>query len=88
MKLTLIILGIISTITFFMYGIDKLKARLGAWRISEKMLLGFTFFGGGLGALLAMNLFRHKTRHWYFWAVAILGLALQVALLGFVFFKL
>lgn len=88
MKIALIVLGIISTITFFLYGIDKLKAKLGAWRIPERVLLGFAFFGGGIGALLGINLFRHKTRHWYFWAVAILGVALQVAILGFVLFKL
>lgn len=88
MKIALIALGIISTITFFLYGIDKLKAKLGAWRIPERVLLGFAFFGGGIGALLGINLFRHKTRHWYFWAVAILGVALQVAILGFVLFKL
>lgn len=88
MKLTLIALGIISTITLLLYGIDKLKAKLGAWRIPERVLLGFAFFGGGLGALLGMNLFRHKTRHWYFWVVATLGVILQIAILGFVLFKL
>ena len=87
MKIALIALGIISTITFFLYGIDKLKAKLGAWRIPERVLLGFAFFGGGIGALLGINLFRHKTRHWYFWAVNILGLLWQLILLGFLFMQ-
>lgn len=85
MKLTLIALGIISTITLLLYGIDKLKAKLGAWRIPERVLLGFAFFGGGLGALLGMNLFRHKTRHWYFWVVGIFGIIVQVALIVLVY---
>ena len=33
------VFGVISLITFFAYGIDKLKAKLGAWRIPEKTLI-------------------------------------------------
>ncbi|MBR2650823.1 MAG: DUF1294 domain-containing protein, partial [Clostridia bacterium] len=70
------------------YGVDKLKAKLGAWRIPEKVLLGFSFFGGGLGGVIAMLLFRHKTRHWYFVTVNLLGLALQIALLVYLVTRL
>ena len=31
--------------------------------------------------LLGMVLFRHKTRHWYFWTVNFVGLAWQLAAL-------
>ncbi|MBR2650402.1 MAG: DUF1294 domain-containing protein, partial [Clostridia bacterium] len=65
LKIALIAFGAISLITLILYGVDKLKAKLGAWRIPEKVLLGFSFFGGGLGGVIAMLLFRHKTRHWY-----------------------
>ena len=70
-----------SVVSFFAYGIDKYKAQNGKWRISEKFLLGISFFGGGVGGYLAMQLFRHKTKHWYFHAVHILAIAWQVALL-------
>ncbi len=72
---------IVSFITLFLYRADKIKAKKKQWRIKEAVLLCFGFFGGGCGALLGMKLFRHKTKHWYFWAVNILGLIIQLAIL-------
>ncbi len=83
----LIFCGAMSLIALILYGIDKRKAMKHAWRIRESVLLGFSFLGGAVGALLGMNLFRHKTKHWYFWAVGILGLAWQVALAVFLAVK-
>ena len=76
----LIALVLISLVAFLIYGIDKKRARRNEWRIREAVLLGFGFFGGAIGALLGMKAFRHKTRHWYFWAVNVIGLLWQVAL--------
>jgi uncharacterized membrane protein YsdA (DUF1294 family) len=59
------VLGI-NIITFFVFGIDKWKARNQASRISEKTLLKFCLLGGGVWALLAMEFFRHKTQKWSF----------------------
>lgn len=72
-------IGAISLVAFFLYASDKAKAIRGKWRIPEKVLLGFSFFGGAVGGTLAMFLFRHKTKHWYFWAVNFLGLVWQIA---------
>ena len=69
----------LSAAAFIAYGADKSKARRGAWRIPEKVLLGLSFFGGAAGGLCGMLLFRHKTRHWCFWAVNVLGLLWQTA---------
>lgn len=69
-----------SFLAFILYGVDKFKAKRGLWRIPERVLLGFALLGGAVGALVGMNLFRHKTKHWYFWAVSIIGLILQIAL--------
>ena len=55
---------------------DKLKARRNSWRIPEKVLLALSALGGSLGGILAMHLFRHKTRHLRF----LLGLPLLLAL--------
>ena len=77
----------LSLVAFALYGADKHRARRGAWRIPEKVLLGFSFFGGAAGSLLGMLAFRHKTRHWYFHAVNLLGIAWQVALLVFLFVR-
>ena len=81
-QILVIIFGILSVITFFMYGIDKFKAQRGKWRISEKALLISSFIGGAVGGLLAMQLFRHKTKHWYFNVVNILGLVWQIGLIA------
>ena len=80
-EILVIIFGILSVITFFMYGIDKFKAQRGKWRISEKALLISSFIGGAVGGFLAMQLFRHKTKHWYFNVVNILGLIWQIGLI-------
>ena len=65
-NIILIYLGIANIIGFCLMGIDKAKAKAKAWRIPEKTLLGIAVFGGGLGVLLGMETFRHKTKHWYF----------------------
>lgn len=74
-----IYLLVMSAAAFILYGADKKKAKSGKWRIKESTLLGIGFFGGAVGALLAMQTFRHKTKHWYFWAVNIAGLILHLA---------
>ena len=62
MKTEIIYLIIINIITFITYGIDKAKARKGAWRIAEKTLIGLAVAGGSIGALAGMSFFHHKTR--------------------------
>ncbi len=54
---------IINVVTFFIYGIDKKKARKSKWRISENTLLLLAVIGGSVGAWLGMNVWRHKTKH-------------------------
>ena len=78
---------LMSVIAFFLYGLDKRKARKGRFRIRESVLLGFSFFGGALGGTLGMSLFRHKTKHWYFRVINLLGLVLQAALVVFLAVK-
>jgi len=63
-----------NLLVFMIYGIDKSKAKRGAWRIPEKYLLSFAFLCGGFGAWLAGVAFHHKTRKWYFKTVWFLGI--------------
>ena len=65
-QLLLAALGIMSVITFFLYGADKRKAKKGKWRISEKTLLLCALCMGGPGAFAGMRFFRHKTKHLHF----------------------
>lgn len=60
---------------------DKKKARRGAWRIPEATLLGIAVFGGSIGVIIGMYLFRHKTRHLKFSLGLPLILAVQIGLL-------
>lgn len=80
-----IAMGVISILNFIMYAVDKLKAKLFLWRTREKTLLLTSFLGGAVGGSLAMLLFRHKTRHWYFVFVNFIGLVWQIALLVYLF---
>ena len=69
----------INMITIAVYGIDKRNAVHGKWRIRVSTLLTLAAVGGSAGALLAMHLFHHKTRHWYFKYGFPLLLLLQLA---------
>ena len=66
LQIAIIFMAFMSIIGFILMGIDKVKAKKGAWRIPEKTLLGIAFVGGGVGVWLGMELFRHKTKHLHF----------------------
>ena len=66
MNVLLYYLLIINAVAFFLYGIDKLKAKHGKWRISELTLLLFAAAGGSVGAWAGMKIWHHKTQHWKF----------------------
>ena len=80
MKIILLILLSVNLLAFCMYGLDKLKAKRGAWRIPEATLLLVAALGGSLGALLGMELFRHKTKHARFRVLVPLFLVLHIVL--------
>ena len=63
LHVVLIYLAVINVVTFFMYGIDKWKAKKSKWRIRETALLGLAVLGGSIGAWLGMQVWHHKTQH-------------------------
>ena len=73
-----------NLLIFLIYGIDKAKARRGAWRIPEKILLLLALTCGGFGAWLAGIRFHHKTRKWYFKTVWFLGMVTTLVVLYFI----
>jgi len=79
---------LINAAVFILYGVDKHRARKRQWRIPEKTLLLGTWMLGGVGAWLAMRVFRHKTKHLAFQISAPVGAALGVLMMVFVSFKL
>jgi uncharacterized membrane protein YsdA (DUF1294 family) len=62
-KLLTAYFAIMSFLGFLLMGADKQRARKNKWRIPERTLLLTAFLGGGIGALLGMYAFRHKTKH-------------------------
>ena len=55
-------LACVNLAAFVLFGWDKRCATAGARRVPEKTLLGLAAIGGGLGAVVAQQAFRHKTR--------------------------
>ena len=61
--LILLYIVLINILTFFIYGIDKLKAKKSKWRVPESTLMGMAIIGGSIGAWLGMKIWHHKTLH-------------------------
>lgn len=80
MKIILGYLLAINIATFFLYGIDKYKAKKGRWRISEATLLMMAVIGGCIGAWAGMRLWHYKTMHKKFKYGIPIIIIIQVAL--------
>ena len=74
-------LGVMTIAGFISMGADKRRAVKNRWRIPEKTLFIIALIGGSLGSVLGMQVFRHKTRHWYFALFMPLILLAHIALL-------
>ncbi len=80
-------LAVLNAISFCLMGYDKRCAKEGKWRVPEKTLFIATACFGGLGGVLGMFLFRHKTKHWYFKLFFPLLLLIQIAVLALLAWK-
>lgn len=74
---------IINIVGFAIMGIDKRKAIKRTFRIPEATLFIVALIGGSIGSIIGMQVFRHKTRHWYFVFGMPAILVIQIALLVF-----
>lgn len=77
-----ILLVVMNIISFALMGHDKKCAQKGKWRVPERTLFLATACFGGLGGVLGMKVFHHKTKHWYFKVFFPALLVIQVALLA------
>ena len=79
-------LTVINLAGFISMGLDKRKARRNKWRIPEAALFLFAIFGGSLGALLGMHVFRHKTQKPRFYIGIPVIFAIQAAVILYLLF--
>ena len=71
--------GVLSPVSFCLYGWDKWKAAREGRRISEKTLHLMAFAGGWPGAVAGQQWFRHKTLKPVFRSILLLTVLLHVA---------
>lgn len=83
----LICLAAVNVAAFAAMGIDKAKAKAGAWRVPEATLFLLAVLGGGVGGILGMQLFRHKTKHKTFTVGFPAILVCQLALAAYILLK-
>lgn len=75
------VLIITNLVSFLLMGYDKKCAKKGARRVPERTLFLAAGCFGALGGFLGMQVFRHKTKHWYFQLFFPLMLIVQAAIL-------
>lgn len=63
MKFIFIYIVFTNILLFTLMSIDKQRAKLKQWRISEKTFFILALIGGSVGGVLGMYTFRHKTKH-------------------------
>lgn len=78
--LYLLFINVIAVIVCFA---DKIKAKNGSYRISEKTLFAISVLGGSVGMYAAMKTIRHKTKHKRFMIGIPLIIILQLLFFGF-----
>ena len=76
----------VNIFSAFLCLIDKVNAKNGNWRISEKMLFIFSLIGGSFAMYITMRFIRHKTLHKRFMVGLPIIMLLQIAALIY-FFK-
>ena len=86
-QIAIIYLIAINVFTFFIYGIDKYKAKNSKWRIPEATLLGLAALGGSIGAWLGMKVWHHKTMHKKFKYGVPALIIIQIVIIGTLFIK-
>ena len=78
MKYAVAYIIIVNILAFCLYGIDKSAAVKQKQRIPNRVLLLIAAFGGSLGALAGMYIFRHKTKKWYYTITVPVLLMIQI----------
>jgi uncharacterized membrane protein YsdA (DUF1294 family) len=86
-KVAIYYLAAINVIAFILYGLDKLWAKKGRWRVPERSLILIAAAGGSIGAIAAMKVWHHKTKHNKFRLGLPAILLAQIALIYFAVYR-
>lgn len=86
-KVAIYYLAAINVIAFILYGLDKLWAKKGRWRVPERSLILIAAAGGSIGAIAAMKVWHHKTKHNKFRLGLPAILLAQIALIYFTVYR-
>ena len=78
---------VMSIVSFLLMRNDKIRARRSLRRIPERTLFLAAICFGAIGGTLGMQVYRHKTNHWYFKTFFPLLMIIQIAILGFLAYK-
>ncbi len=84
-RLILLYLILINALGFLLMLVDKYKAKRNLWRIPEATLMGVAAIGGSVGCLAGMYIVRHKTKHPKFTLGIPAILAVQLAVIVWLF---
>ncbi|MBQ7399540.1 MAG: DUF1294 domain-containing protein [Clostridia bacterium] len=71
------LLFILNILTFLLFGFDKIRAKKKGYRIPEAVLILLSLFFGGVGAMLGMVIFNHKTNRMPFRIIVPLSFVLN-----------
>ncbi len=82
-NIIIIVLAVLNSVAFILYGVDKIKAVNQEWRIAEKTLLKVSL-AGPFGGWLGMKLFRHKIKKPKFYVGIPFFAFLQLILAGII----
>ena len=74
---------VVNLVGFFVMYLDKQRAIRKKWRVPEFELLFIGLIGGGIGGLLAQQLFHHKTKKLRFYFFFIFGTLVAIAIICF-----
>lgn len=80
-------LALISLVTAAVTVADKIKAKRGSFRVSERALIILALLGGGVAEYFTMRLIRHKTLHKKFMLGLPLIIIFQLVLITAFFYK-
>ena len=86
-KVAIYYLAAINVIAFILYGLDKLWAKKGRWRVPERSLILIAAAGGSIGEIAAMKVWHHKTKHNKFRLGLPAILLAQIALIYFAVYR-